>query len=46
LSIKQDNYSLNLRENDIVLIESGTTYSISELNQSSAIAISVTGPES
>ena len=46
LSIKQDNYSLNLREKDIVLIESGTTYSISELNQSSAIAISVTGPES
>ena len=45
LSIKEDDYSLPLKEKDIVLIESGTSYSLSPLNGSETIAISVKGPE-
>ena len=45
LRIKEDDYSLNLKEKDVVLIESGTSYSLSPLNSSGAIAISVRGPE-
>ena len=45
LNIKKDQYFLNLKEKDIVLIESGTSYSIDTLNDSETIAISVRGPE-
>ena len=45
LKIKKDKYCLNLKEKDIVLIESGTPYSVSTPTGLEALAISVRGPE-